>query len=464
MNREIKVWSSTSDEGWLLPSDSESWQCTQTLDLRSSSEPQLDDAFFNQVTVIPQASLIVLANAKKNAIYAVHIDYSSFPASTRMDYIADFTVAMPILSLTGTCESLPNGEQVVQVYCVQTMAIQQYALELALCLPPSISDGGAGGLVRESSVSRTETSVSEPVTEFTTVEVSSEAPGSHPFDVAAPNPEVKPSAPPLVHKESEASLHLDALKSPQRSLEKSQSSSSHGGDHDIDRRTDADLMSSNQPKEETSALSNPRLMLNTTHLITPSEILSGAISSSASPSAETKRNEEFKAKETEFETAKDLQSTPEVANDKLNRPLESSNETAKAHVVENSQNVDELKSPEDSGVELSGQRDLEPKEGLKDGYEKMGESMESLSVLPGKGKEKEKVKEPLQTADFPSPSFVTVNHADSANGPTEVVSRTSSANVVAPADQILVMQDMLQQVVFDYFSYVYLHFVVCFTN
>jgi enhancer of mRNA-decapping protein 4 len=453
LNREIKVWSSTSEEGWLLPSDSESWQCTQTLDLRSSSEPQLDEAFFNQVTVIPQASLIVLANAKKNAIYAVHIDYGPFPASTRMDYIADFTVAMPILSLTGTCESLPNGEQVVQVYCVQTMAIQQYALELALCLPPSTSDSGAGGLVREPSVSRT--AVSESVTELSTVEVSSDAPGRRTFDVPATNPEVKPSAPPLVHTESKATLYLDSSKSPQKSLERGQSSSSHGGDHDVDRRKDNDLVNSNQPKEDTLALPNPRLMLNTTHLITPSEILSGAISNTASPSAETNRNEEFKVKEKEFDTTKDLQGTPEEANDKLNRPLESSMEMTKApHVMVDSQSADELKTPEGSGVEFSGQRDLQLKEGLRDGYEKMEESRvleESLSVLPGKGKEKEKIKEPLQTADLPSPSFVTLNRADSANGTTEQIGRTSSAKVVAPSDQIVVMQDMLQQVFFDYF-------------
>ncbi|PRQ35984.1 putative transcription factor WD40-like family [Rosa chinensis] len=30
-NREVKIWSSESEEGWLLPSDAESWKCTQTL-------------------------------------------------------------------------------------------------------------------------------------------------------------------------------------------------------------------------------------------------------------------------------------------------------------------------------------------------------------------------------------------------------------------------------------------------
>ncbi|XWS15438.1 hypothetical protein CRYUN_Cryun34aG0000900 [Craigia yunnanensis] len=139
-NREVKIWASASEEGWLLPSDGESWQCTQTLDLKSSAESKVDNAFFNQVVALPRAGLFLLANAKKNAIYAVHIDYGPNPAATRMDYIAEFTVTMPILSLTGTSDSLPGGEHAVQVYCIQTQAIQQYALDLSQCLPPALEN------------------------------------------------------------------------------------------------------------------------------------------------------------------------------------------------------------------------------------------------------------------------------------------------------------------------------------
>ncbi|KAL0399059.1 UNVERIFIED_CONTAM: Enhancer of decapping protein 4 [Sesamum radiatum] len=110
LNREIKIWISASEEGWLLPSDAESWHCTQTLELKSS-EARVEEAFFNQVVALPQAGLLLLANAKRNAIYAVHLEY-------------------------GTSELLPHGEQIVQVYCVQTQAIQQYALDLSQCLPP----------------------------------------------------------------------------------------------------------------------------------------------------------------------------------------------------------------------------------------------------------------------------------------------------------------------------------------
>ncbi|XP_027932670.1 enhancer of mRNA-decapping protein 4-like isoform X2 [Vigna unguiculata] len=140
LNQEVKIWVSDNEEGWLLPSDSESWHCIQTLDIRSSSESNPEDAFFNQVVALPRAGLFLLANAKKNTIYAVHIEYGSNPTDTRMDYIAEFTVTMPILSLTGTSDNLPDGEHIVQIYCVQTQAIQQYGLNLSQCLPPPLDN------------------------------------------------------------------------------------------------------------------------------------------------------------------------------------------------------------------------------------------------------------------------------------------------------------------------------------
>ncbi|XP_020217594.1 enhancer of mRNA-decapping protein 4 [Cajanus cajan] len=150
-NREVKLWVSASEEGWLLPSDTESWKCTQTLELKSSAQPS-KDAFFNQVAALPHAGLLLLANAQRNAIYAVHLEYGSNPESTRMDYIAEFTVTMPILSFTGTSDILPHGEHIVQVYCVQTQAIQQYALDLSQCLPPPMENLGLEK--SDSSVSR----------------------------------------------------------------------------------------------------------------------------------------------------------------------------------------------------------------------------------------------------------------------------------------------------------------------
>ncbi|XP_057545386.1 enhancer of mRNA-decapping protein 4-like isoform X2 [Amaranthus tricolor] len=140
LNREVKLWASADEEGWLLPSDAESWRCIQTLELKSSVEAQSEEAFFNQVVALSHGGLLLLANAKKNAIYVIHLEYGANPAVTRMDYLAEFTVTMPILSFTGTSDILPHGEHLVQVYCVQTQAIQQYALDLSQCLPPPLDN------------------------------------------------------------------------------------------------------------------------------------------------------------------------------------------------------------------------------------------------------------------------------------------------------------------------------------
>lgn len=136
LNRELKLWVPATGEGWLLHSSSINWKCIQTLELKSSAGGKPEDAFFNQVLVVPRACVVLLANARKNAIYVVHVNFGSNPSATRFDYLAEFSVAMPILSLTATSESVFDGEGILQVYCVQTQAIQQYSLDLSQCLPP----------------------------------------------------------------------------------------------------------------------------------------------------------------------------------------------------------------------------------------------------------------------------------------------------------------------------------------
>ncbi|URD92432.1 WD domain, G-beta repeat domain containing protein [Musa troglodytarum] len=345
LSREVKIWASAIEEGWLLPSDSESWHCTQTLDLKSSLEHRTEEAFFNQIVVLPQASLIVIANAKKNAIYAVHVDYGPYPASMHMDYIADFTVAMPILSLTATHDFLPDGEQVVQIYCVQTQAIQQYALDLIQCLPPPTANAGLvkdplshvfdtpsleGSGVPEPSCGITNSSLDgASATSHAVASVSSEATRTN--ELSASSFEVQPSAPPLMKADADAlqvappsvPLNMDfagtlpALKSPEKTeeapslggCETDRSFSEYSDDRKVDSVVpstfDVPMTKETTPKEESkvaqsdlSMLSNPRMMFklggNSTHLITPAEILSGAIPSSEGSRANQRLIEEVK--------------------------------------------------------------------------------------------------------------------------------------------------------------------------
>lgn len=118
------------------------WRSIQTLEFQSSSsEGKYENSFFNQLVVASRASLILLANAKKNAIYAVHVEFGLNPTAARMNYLAEFSVTMPILSLTVTDETVTEaGEGKVQVYCVQTQAIQQYGLDVSQCLPPPLEE------------------------------------------------------------------------------------------------------------------------------------------------------------------------------------------------------------------------------------------------------------------------------------------------------------------------------------
>ncbi|XP_022716290.1 enhancer of mRNA-decapping protein 4-like isoform X2 [Durio zibethinus] len=335
LNREVKIWASASDEGWLLPSDGEPWQCTQTLELRSSAESRVEDAFFNQVVALSRAGLFLLANAKKNAIYAVHIDYGPNPAATRMDYISEFTVTMPILSLTGTSDSLPGGEHTVQVYCVQTQAIQQYALDLSQCLPPPLentdlekTDSNVAcvfdAMNSDGSVSQELSHGSKP-TEMTPSSAIPMSPiNSSSSEGAAMGPqklsssevtsisesivsgmESKPSALPS-HlsaenmQNSSPPLPLSPRLSRKSSGFGSPSSADHVGDHSahdhsVDHRVDAikenkvDMSSSgdNLRKGEDITQNNismipdcPAVFKHPTHLVTPSEILSTVASSS----------------------------------------------------------------------------------------------------------------------------------------------------------------------------------------
>ncbi|KAL3503674.1 hypothetical protein ACH5RR_038123 [Cinchona calisaya] len=339
LNREIKIWASASEEGWLLPSDSESWHCTQTLELKSSAEVRTEEAFFNQVVALSQAGLLLLANAKKNAIYAVHLDYGANPTATRMDYIAEFTVTMPILSFTGTSDLLPHGEQIVQVYCVQTQAIQQYALDLSQCLPPPLDNAmldksdsivshealsGDGYVSSELSESRaTEIPLSgfapklsmrdigsENATPATRAVISASVESVTSQDVVASSMESKLVSLPAVTANADIasiaspplplsprlSRNLSGLRSPLKSLDPGSSFSDCGGDskiieYSVDRQLDDE--SKALQDDMSTTLSHPVQFKHPTHLVTPSELLMANSSSEVNHINEQKSESEL---------------------------------------------------------------------------------------------------------------------------------------------------------------------------
>lgn len=327
----MKIWVSDNEEGWLLPSDSESWNCIQTLDIRSSCEANPEDAFFNQVVALPRAGLFLLANAKKNTIYAVHIEYGPSPTATRMDYIAEFTVTMPILSLTGTSDSLPEGEHIVQIYCVQTQAIQQYALNLSQCLPPPLdnvelektepnlsrsSDALSGSSNLETGNMpqvHSSSSESSPVVSLPVNLASSDISGLP--EASTSDIETKPndfpsqnsfehiiSSPPPLPPSPRLSQKLSGFKSSSNNLETSSTSADPNIeqtnlDSSAERRMESENDMADVPasgdslrkndrvkQNDVSVVSNPpTIYKHPTHLVTPSEIFSKASLSSENP-------------------------------------------------------------------------------------------------------------------------------------------------------------------------------------
>ncbi len=136
LNRVVKLWAPESGAP-LTRRSSIVWQCIQTLQFESSnSGAKLEDVFFNQVVIACQSSLLIIANAKQNAIYVIHVEFGTNPATAKMTYISEFSVYSPILSFVVTEDKVTeDGDGYLQVYCIQPQAIQVYPLQVSQCYP-----------------------------------------------------------------------------------------------------------------------------------------------------------------------------------------------------------------------------------------------------------------------------------------------------------------------------------------
>ncbi|XP_034589909.1 enhancer of mRNA-decapping protein 4 isoform X3 [Setaria viridis] len=451
LNREVKIWASTNEDGWLSPSDPETWKCTQTLELVSSLENRSEEAFFNQVAVLPQASLILLANAKKNAIYAVHLEYGQDPASTRLDYIADFTVAMPILSLTGTHENQPDGEQVVQVYCVQTMAIQQYGLELSLCLPPPADNIGSG---RDPAISH----LNERLPEMAALDSTATTPVDSSTAVSTkPSSDSQGTAP--KSKMNQAGSPVVLSRDPS------------GSDRDVDQSSFGrkDSIGKEEPRgghSDGMVISDPRPVLqvggHATHLITPSEIISGGLTSAETVASGSSQNVEAEAKHVDerksnqtvgFEAGKENQILPE----KKGRPIKPSEQTvdtlSERTIVTAKYSVEDSQPMADRSVptllkQSSGAEDedaVKRATGASDGTGTDGPCTSRDLPLTSAAKEGKVMHPQPQVAGQLSPSATTFNSTDSSHEP-----RSNENPPIDSSLQAAAIQGTLQQLIATY--------------
>ncbi|XP_010465156.1 PREDICTED: enhancer of mRNA-decapping protein 4-like isoform X2 [Camelina sativa] len=465
LNREMKIWVSAGEEGWLLPADAESWRCTQTLELKSSTEPRAEEAFFNQVIALSEAGLLLLANAKRNALYAVHLDYGYSPVDSRMDYLSEFTVTMPILSFIGTND--PPEEPIVKVYCVQTLAIQQYTLDLCLCLPPPTEN--VGFEKSDSSVSR----------EANFVETGSASAETTSPAIVPPNGEPKTSG--LPSETSDAGSAY--APSPQHSLSPRLSSKLSGyhtpSDSFVDRQNDdvgenslnvssVDESSRSKdmnvkPDDDMSGIRSPSAFFkHPTHLVTPSEILMGVSSTEASVTTEDKRgrnadiqdvNNDARGTEVEVKEVSEARSTQ---NGEINYHEETANHTSESReqiFCSQASNLtarvrhpitEETVIPEDSmaygqPLQVGDERGLDSRD-VSANLPKSGSSsgLPQLVAENSKGK-KQKAK------NSQGPSLSSSNVANQAESVSEQCERLSNP-MTDSLPQLLAMQETMNQI------------------
>ena len=102
--------------------DMEGADCVQTFKIAG-------ECYNFSCVAYPHARLVLLANLKKQSVYAVHLA----EGAAGFDYVSEFSVTMPVLSFTALKES--DDPMALQLYCMQTQAIQQYALHIDRCRP-----------------------------------------------------------------------------------------------------------------------------------------------------------------------------------------------------------------------------------------------------------------------------------------------------------------------------------------
>jgi enhancer of mRNA-decapping protein 4 len=127
VNRELCLFQGSASSGFFA---------RQTLRLESLEGIQ---AFFNHLVWHEATRTVVLANARRKAVYTVHLSTCQ-DGSLRFDYLARFSVSYPILSLTASDvlagEEDGDASGAIQLFCVQTDAIQRYSLHPSTCQPP----------------------------------------------------------------------------------------------------------------------------------------------------------------------------------------------------------------------------------------------------------------------------------------------------------------------------------------
>ena len=179
-NRELATWS-------LGDSDMVGAEETQRLSFAPA-----EDTYCVAKCAYPSANVVLLSNLRKNVVYAAHLASSG----EGFDYVAEFSATMPVLSFAVAAED--GGEDAdatagtaLQLYCMQTQAIQQYALHLDRCRPETARGHDESALVAEEDESDEEDADAEDEDEDATVAIPAGAGAGVKTPAPAPAPAEK---------------------------------------------------------------------------------------------------------------------------------------------------------------------------------------------------------------------------------------------------------------------------------
>ncbi|OQR91036.1 enhancer of mRNA-decapping protein [Achlya hypogyna] len=119
---------------WHAPWDTDADVCTQTFRLHNAST-------MHELVLDPTQQYVYVADRAAASLCVLHLASSPHSrAPRRLDNVTEFSLAYPILSMTVLHPAAPTAsadDAPMQLYCIQTQAIQRYHVAPAACyLPP----------------------------------------------------------------------------------------------------------------------------------------------------------------------------------------------------------------------------------------------------------------------------------------------------------------------------------------
>jgi hypothetical protein len=112
-------WCALQVKLWTLAPGGSALECIQQVSLVSDGDAHND--FFNHARFDVSSGLVLLANTKRNALYALQLTPGATPQLTSL---AEFSVLYPILSFTSVCEPAERGVPQVGYACAKCYRVR----------------------------------------------------------------------------------------------------------------------------------------------------------------------------------------------------------------------------------------------------------------------------------------------------------------------------------------------------